>query len=87
MASSLVELEQQLSSISHSEEAMQAVQAFSDGLSGTKMRLDVWNAVNAIVLKPIEYKETFALGFDTADVITGMRGPVIVRFAKCSPGR
>jgi hypothetical protein len=67
MASSLVELEQQLRSISHSEEAMQAVQAFSDSLSGTRTRLDVWNAVNAIVRKPIEYKETSALGFDTAD--------------------
>jgi hypothetical protein len=67
MASSLEELEQQLRSISHSEEAMQAVQAFSDSLSGTKARLDVWNAVNAIVRKPIEYKETSALGFDTAD--------------------
>jgi hypothetical protein len=67
MASSLVELEQQLHSMSHSEEAIQAVQAFSNGLSGTKTRLDVWNAVNAIVRKPIEYKETSALGFDTAD--------------------
>jgi len=46
---------------------MQAVQAFSDSLSGTRTRLDVWNAVNAIVRKPIEYKETSALGFDTAD--------------------
>jgi hypothetical protein len=67
MASSLEELEQQLRSISHSEEAINAVQAFSDSLSGTKVRLDVWNAVNAIVRKPIEYKETSALGFDTAD--------------------
>jgi hypothetical protein len=67
MASSLEELEQQLRSISHSEEAIKAVQAFSDSLSGTKARLDVWNALNAIVRKPIEYGETSALGFDTAD--------------------
>jgi len=67
MASSLEDLEQQLRSISHSEEAIHAVQAFSNSLSGTKARLDVWNAVNAIVRTPIEYKETSALGFDTAD--------------------
>ena len=54
MPSSLGELEQQLRSTSHSEEAIQAVQAFSNGLAGTKTRLEVWNAVNAIVRKPIE---------------------------------
>jgi hypothetical protein len=67
MTSSLGELEQQLRSISHSEEAIQAVQAFSEGLAGTKLRLEVWNAVNAIVRKPIDYGETSALGFNTPD--------------------
>jgi hypothetical protein len=67
MPSPLGELEQQLRSISHSEEAIQAVQTFSNRLSGTKGRLDVWNAANAIVRKPIEYAETSALGFNTAD--------------------
>lgn len=67
MALSLGELEQQLRSISHSEEAIRAVQAFSNGLAGTKARLEVWNAANAIVRKPIEYGETAALGFDTPD--------------------
>lgn len=63
----LGELEQQLRSISHSEEEIQAVQAFSNGLAGTKVRLEVWNAANAILRKPIEYGETAALGFDTPD--------------------
>ena len=67
MALSLGELEQQLRSISHSEEAIKAVQAFSDALSGTKVRLEVWNALNAIIRKPIEHRETSALGFNTAD--------------------
>lgn len=67
MATSLEELEQQLRSISHSEEAIRAVQVFSSSLSGTKARLDVWNAVNAIVRAPIAYTETSALGFDTED--------------------
>jgi hypothetical protein len=67
MASPLGELERQLRSISHSEEAIQAVQAFSNGLAGTNGRLEVWNAVNAIVRKPIDYCETSALGFDTPD--------------------
>jgi len=67
MASSLGGLERQLRSISRSEEAIQAVQAFSSGLAGTKGRLEVWNAVNAIVRKPIVYGETSALGFDIPD--------------------
>jgi hypothetical protein len=67
MASSLGELERQLRSISHSEEAIQAVQAFSNGLAGTNGRLQVWNAVNAIVRKPIDYGDTSALRFDTPD--------------------
>jgi hypothetical protein len=54
MALLLGELEQQLRSISHSEEAIQAVQAFSKGLAGTKARLEVWNAANAILRKPIQ---------------------------------
>ncbi|MGA2891128.1 MAG: hypothetical protein ABSE51_24185 [Terracidiphilus sp.] len=36
-------------------------------MAGTKGRLEVWNAVNAIVRKPIDYRETSALGFDTPD--------------------
>jgi hypothetical protein len=67
MASTLGELEQQLRSTSHSEEAILAVQAFSNGLAGTKARLELWNAVNAIFRKPIDYGETSALGFDTPD--------------------
>jgi hypothetical protein len=67
MASSLAELEQQLRSTSHSEGAILAVQAFSNELAGTRARLEVWNAVNAIIRKPIESSETSALGFDTPD--------------------
>lgn len=78
MASSLEDLEQQLRSISHSEEAIQAVQAFSNGLAGTKGRLEVWNAANAIVRKPIEYGETVALGFDTPDdLFTVLQGDIV----------
>ena len=57
----------QLRSISHSEEAIQVVQAFSNGLAGTKGRLEVWDAVNAIVCEPIDYAGTSALGFDALD--------------------
>jgi hypothetical protein len=57
MALTLGELEQQLRSVSHSEEAIQAVEVFSNGLSGRKERLAVWNAANAIVRKPIEFSE------------------------------
>jgi hypothetical protein len=78
MASSLEELEHQLRSISHSEEAIQAVQAFSNGLAGTKGCLEVWNAANAIVRRPIEYGETAALGFDTLDdQFTVLQGDIV----------
>lgn len=78
MALSLEELEQQLRSISHSEEAIRAVQVFSDSLAGTKARLDVWNAVNAIVRRPINYDETAALGFDTPDdQFTILQGDIV----------
>jgi|SRR5579859_430400 len=78
MASSLREFERQLRSISHSEEAIQAVQAFSNGLAGTKGRFEVWNAVNAIVRKPIDYAETSALGFDTPnDQFSVLQGDII----------
>lgn len=78
MASSLGELEQQLRSVSHSEEAIRAVQAFSNGLPGTKARLEVWNGVNAIVRKPIEYGENAALGFDTPDdQFTVLQGDIV----------
>ena len=76
--STLGELEQQLRLVSHSEEAIQAVQAFSNGLSGTKGRLEVWNSANAIVRKPIEYGETAALGFDTPDdQFTVLQGDIV----------
>ncbi|MGC2162251.1 MAG: hypothetical protein WA634_10105 [Silvibacterium sp.] len=78
MASSLEELERQLRSISHSEEAIQTVQAFSNGLAGTKGRLEVWNAANAIIRRPIEYGETAALGFDTPDdQFTVLQGDIV----------
>jgi hypothetical protein len=78
MALSLGELEQQLRSLSHSDEAIQAVQAFSNGLAGTKARLEVWNAANAIVRKPIEYGEAAALGFNTPDdKFTVLQGDIV----------
>ena len=67
MATSLHELELQLRSISHSEEAILAVQAYSNCLAGTKARLHIWNEVNAIIRRPIQHAETSALGFDTVD--------------------
>lgn len=78
MALSLEELEQLLRSISHSEEAIQADQAFSNGLAGTKARLEVWNAANAIVRKPIEHGVTAPLGFDTPDdQFTVLQGDIV----------
>jgi hypothetical protein len=50
MALPLAELERQVGPISHSEEAIHAVQAFSNGLARTKARLEVWSATDRAVL-------------------------------------
>ena len=63
----LAKLEEKLRALSHSEDAIQEVQTFSSMLSGTKERLTIWNADDAILRRPIESGEVAALGFDTPD--------------------
>jgi hypothetical protein len=63
----LAELERNLSSLSHSEEAIRAVQEFCKSLAGTQARMDLWNSNKAIVQPPIEPHHVNALGFDTED--------------------
>lgn len=63
----LAELERKLSSLSHSDEAIQEVERFCASLNGTRARLAVWNRTNAIVRRPIEPETSAALGFNTND--------------------
>lgn len=74
----LEELKRKLSSLSHTDEAIQVVQKFCESLNGTKERLQVWNAENAIVRRPIEPHLVYELGFNTPDdVFTVLQGDVI----------
>jgi len=63
----LSELESKLSSLSHSEDAIQTVQEFCKKLDGTQVRIALWNSLNAIVQPPIEPGTISALGFNTPD--------------------
>src|SRR5947209_2256909 len=63
----LADLEQKLSSLSHTEEATCVIQNFCQDLASSAERAKVWNAVNAIIRSPIEPETASALGFNTAD--------------------
>jgi hypothetical protein len=63
----LAGLECSLRSLSHSDDAIRAVQDFCEKLDGTKARIALWNSVNAIVQSPIEPRTVNALGFNTPD--------------------
>jgi hypothetical protein len=63
----LGELEEKLSTLSHSEAALDAVKQFAVGFKNTRERLAIFNADNAIVRAPICSEETRALGFDRPD--------------------
>lgn len=63
----LTDLEYKLSSLSHSEEAINEVEIFCAALEHTKGRMDLWNSTNAIVRRPIEHSEAVAHGFNKPD--------------------
>ena len=79
MQARLVELENNLRSLSHSEEAIQELQTFASLLSGTQERLAIWSAQNAILRRPIKNAEIAALGFNAPeDAFTMLQGDVIL---------
>jgi hypothetical protein len=63
----LGELERELSALSHDEQAIWKIQSFCSGFRNTKARMEIWNAENAIVRRPIDPALVRAIGFDTAD--------------------
>lgn len=74
----LNELEEKLRFLSHNEDALNAVKAFSAGLQGTRERLRVFNASGAIVRSPISSEATRSLGFtEPDDDFTFLQGDVV----------
>ena len=63
----LIQLERELRTLSHTEDGIRVVQRFSAALHGTKERLAVFNASNALVRPPIDPAETATLGFNTEE--------------------
>jgi hypothetical protein len=74
----LDQLEHQLRALSHSEDAIQAVQSFSESLGKTKAKLAIFNSNNALVRAPIDPAETAALGFDSPeDSFVMLQGDIV----------
>ena len=63
----LSELEEKLSSLSHSDAALNAIKDFAAGMRDSRERLGVFNASGAIVRSPILSEDTKALGFNEPD--------------------
>lgn len=77
-ARTLGELEEKLSSLSHSEAALNAIKEFAAGMKDSRERLGVFNASGAIVRSPILSEETKALGFnEPADDFSFLQGDVV----------
>jgi hypothetical protein len=53
-----------LKELSHSEAAIAEVRSFCNRLSGTRERMEVWNATNAVVCAPIEMSHVQELGYN-----------------------
>ena len=74
----LIQLERELRTLSHTEDGIKAVQKFSDALNGTKERLAIFNASNALVRRPIDPFDTATLGFDTGeDKFSLLQGDIV----------
>jgi hypothetical protein len=63
----LKDLERRLHELSHSENAIDEIRNFSEGMANTHNRIAVFNADRAIVRPPILSEQTKALGFDQED--------------------
>jgi len=71
-------LEQKLSTLSHSEEAIGVIEQFCSEIKGTQARINLLNQANAIIRSPIEFHESQSLGFNQAeDAFTVLQGDVI----------
>jgi hypothetical protein len=76
---SLLGLEEQLRTLSHSDEAMRLVQEFAASLGKTKARQTVFNALGALVRQPISYREVLAKGLidSQEDAFSLLQGDVV----------
>ncbi|MGA7953041.1 MAG: hypothetical protein WCA07_05910 [Gloeobacterales cyanobacterium] len=76
---SLLGLEEQLRTLSNSDEAMRLVQEFAASLGKTKARQTVFNALGALVRHPISYREVLAKGLidSQEDAFSLLQGDVV----------
>lgn len=65
--STLKDLEVELIKLSQSDEAVEAIEKFSQGLNKTAQRIQVFNAEGALLRAPILYEEAGSLGFNQPD--------------------
>ena len=77
-ASSLSELNLSIENLSHSEEAIKEIQAFSESLPDTAARIRVFNATSALLRPPITCEDAVSLGFTEADdEFTLLQGDIV----------
>lgn len=67
MSPLLAELEARLQALSHSTEAVEAIEEFASSFKNTNERLVVLNADGALIRAPIQMEEAQALGFNRPD--------------------
>ena len=79
---SLFELEQQLKTLSHDQEALEIIRRFSEQLGKTAKRQEVFNAPGALVRDPILYPDVLARGLfppePEEDAFTLLQGDVVI---------
>lgn len=74
----LAELEERLTAISHTEEALAEVQRFCLTLKDTRARLAVWNSTNAIIRSPIMCEDAINRGFnEDEDEFVLLQGDIV----------
>jgi hypothetical protein len=78
LANTLVELEAELSGLSHSDDAIARVREYTGRLMGTPERARVWGSPNVLMQAAIPIEETRSLGFDSPDdAFTLLQGDVV----------
>ncbi|MDJ0736208.1 MAG: hypothetical protein QNJ47_19455 [Nostocaceae cyanobacterium] len=75
----LAELESQLRTLSHDDQALKIIQAFAGKLNKTKDRQQVFGAEGALVRKPIDYQDVLQRGLigDDEDPFTLLQGDIV----------
>lgn len=75
----LAELESQLRTLSHNDQALQIIREFAGKLKKTKDRQKIFGSEGALVRKPIEYQDVLKRGLidDDEDPFTLLQGDIV----------